>query len=315
VIRRLALLGAVPVLASCGGHGKPADEIAFTRNVDGYGEIWTMHPDGTHRRRLTDAAPRQTDAAGAAMPAWTRDGKRLAYTFRPTDQGRSDVYVMGADGGNRHSVTSGEGVDTQPAWSPDGMRIALARFGAQRGIIVIPADGGTARRITHTAGAVFDATPAWSPDGTTIAFTRIVVKTDAEHQQEAIYVTAASRPSAKKLIDGGGAPAWSPDGTRIAYTSIRDRNGRTCFEECTTSGELYVANADGSNAKRLTRSKADDQMPTWSPDGRSIAFVSDRSDTKRHDNEIWVVRADGSGLRRITHDAAWNLDPAWRPQP
>jgi len=220
---------------------------------------------------------------------------------------------MDADGGNRRRITSDEGVDTQPAWSPDGKRIAFARFGAQRGIVVVPAGGGAARQLTHSGGAVFDATPAWSPDGTSIAFTRIVVTTDVERSREAIYLTGASRPGAKKLVDGGGAPAWSPDGERIAYTSIRDRNGRTCFEECSTSGEIYVANADGSEPRRLTRSKADDQAPAWSPDGRSIAFVSDRSGPEQHDVEIWIMRADGSGLRRVTNEAAWSLDPAWRP--
>src|SRR5262249_21236587 len=151
--------------------------------------------------------------------------------------------------------------------------------------------------------------------GTSIAFTRIVLKTDAEHQQEAIYLRGANRPGVKKLIDGGGAPAWSPDGTRIAYASIRDRNGRTCFEACTISGEIYRANDEGSSPTRLTRSTADDYSPTWSPDGRSIAFVSDRSDPKLHDREIYVMRADGSGLHRITSGTAWSLDPAWRPAP
>ena len=313
--RRLALLAPVLlILTSCGGGGaKPVDEIAFTRNVDGFDEIWVMHDDGSQRRRLTDAAPPKHQSGGASMPVWSADGKQLAYTVATSDRGRSDVYVMDADGGDQHVVTSGAGVNTQPTWSPDGSRIAFARFGAQRGIAVIPADGGAATQLTNSGGAVFDAAPAWSPDGTSIAFTRIVVKTDFEHQQEAIYLTGANGSGAKKLIDGGGAPAWSPDGTRIAYTSVRDHNGRTCFEECTPSGEIYVANADGSNARRLTRSKADDQMPTWSPDGRSIAFVSDRSDPQLHDSEIYVMRADGSGLHRITFAGAWSLDPAWRP--
>src|SRR3954454_13451103 len=286
VRRRLASLALLLVLASCGGDAKPVEEIAFTRNVGGYGEIWVMHSDGSEGRRLTGAAAPRTGAGGAAMPVWSPDGKRIAYTLRPTDLGRSDVYVMSADGTNPRNVTPDEGVDTQPAWSPDGKRIAVASYGSRRGIMVIPADGGTARQLTHSSGALFDGAPAWSPDGTSIAFTRIVVKTDVEHQQEAIYVTGANRPSAKKLIDGGGAPAWSPDGMRIAYTSIRDRFGRTCFEDCTTSGEIYVADADGSDAQRLTRSRADDHSPAWSPDARSIAFVSDRSDPEQHDNEI-----------------------------
>ena len=73
--------------------------------------------------------------------------------------------------------------------------------------------------------------------------------------------------------------------------------------------------ADGGNPRRLTHSKADDRSPTWSRDGRSLAFVSDRSDPGLHDNEIYVMRVDGSRLHRITRTGDWNLDPAWRPEP
>jgi Tol biopolymer transport system component len=313
VRRSLAPFALVLALASCGGGGKPVDEIAFRMNVGGFGEIWVTRPDGSHRQRLTEAAPPKTDAVGASVPAWSPDGKRLAYAFGASDHGRSAVYVMNADGSDQHSVVSDGGVNTQPGWSPDGKRIAFARFGAQRGIAVIPADGGTATQVTHSGGAVYDAAPAWSPDGKSIAFTRILVTTDVEHQQEAIYLTGANGTGLKKLIDGGGASAWSPDGTRIAYTSIRDHNGRTCFQDCTPSGEIYVANADGSHQRRLTRSTADDRSATWSPDGRSIAFASDRSDPQRHEYEIYVMRADGSGLHRVTTGGASNTDPAWRP--
>ena len=302
-------------LAACGGGGKPADEIAFRKNLDGFGEIWIMRPDGSDPQRLTSAPPAKTDAVGASVPSWSHDGKHLAYAFGKADRGQSDVYVMNADGSDQHSVMSAKGVNTQPAWSPDGKHIAFARFGAQRGIAVIPADGGAATQVTQSAGSVYDAAPAWSPDGDSIAFTRILLTTDVAHQQEAIYLTKANGTGLKKLIDGGGTPTWSPDGTRIAYSSIRDHNGRTCFEECTPSGEIYVANADGSNQKRLTTSKADDRSPTWSPDGRSIAFSSDRSDPQRHDYEIYVMHADGSGLHRITTGVPWSTDPAWRPAP
>ena len=315
--RSIALMVLPLVLAACGGRGgaggDPGDVIAFTRNVNGFGEIWLMRPDGSHRQRLTDAAPARTYAPGASVPSWSADGKRLAYALGAVDRGHGHVYVMDADGGNQHSVTSGQGVNTQPSWSPDGKRIAFAGFGAKRGLAVIRAGGGAPRRLTHTGSGVFDVAPAWSPDARSIAFTRIVVKTDVEHEQEAIYVIGANGTGLKKLIVGGGDPAWSPDGKRIVYTSIRDYNGRTCFQECTRSSEIYIANADGSKARRLTWTKADDQSPTWSPDGRSIAFVSDRSDPESHAYEIYVMSAAGRGLHRITTGREWSTEPAWRP--
>ena len=316
MIRRLALLAPVLVLASCGGSAKPIDEIAFVTNRDGYGEIWAMRPDGSDRRRLTDAEPPRTDASGAGTPAWAPDGERLAYSFSDQDAQRaSNIYVTGADGKEKRSLTTGGGAAIDPSWSPDGKRIAFARFLSKRGIFVIGADGSGDAGITHVGGPTFDIGPAWSPDGDTIAFTRVTVKTDLEHPRLALFAVAPDGGGLRKLIDEGAEAAWSPDGKRIAFTSIRDRFGRSCFEECKTSGEIYLANADGSNARRLTKSKADDRSPTWSPDGRSIAFVSDRSAPDEHDNEIYVMRADGSGLHRITNKLEWSLDPAWRPRP
>jgi TolB protein len=315
VIRRLALLAPVLVLASCGGSAKPIDEIAFVTNSDGYGEIWVMRSDGSDRRRLTTAEPPRTDASGAATPAWAPDGTRLAYSFSDKNaQQASNIYVTGSDGKTTRSLMTGGGAAIDPSWSPDGKRIAFARFFTRRGIFVIGAAGGDDSRITHAGGPAFDIGPAWSPDGDAIAFTRVTVKTDLEHARLAVYAVAPDGSGLRKLIDDGAEAAWSLDGKRIAFTSIRDHFGRSCFEECKTSGEIYVAKADGSNARRLTRSQADDRSPTWSPDGRSIAFVSDRSDPEEHDNEIYVMRADGSGLHRITSGGEWSLDPAWRPR-
>jgi TolB protein len=65
--------------------------------------------------------------------------------------------------------------------------------------------------------------------------------------------------------------------------------------------------------RRLTKTQATDGSPAWSPDGGWIAFVSDRSDRDRHENEIYVMRADGSGLRRLTRNDVWDLEPVWRP--
>jgi Tol biopolymer transport system component len=91
-------------------------------------------------------------------------------------------------------------------------------------------------------------------------------------------------------------PAWSPDGTQIAFASRR--NG---------SFQIFVMRADGSGARRLTSTKADDQNPTWSSDGSKIAF--DRGSP----GDIWVMRADGTRAHRIGDDFADEGDPAWSP--
>jgi len=90
-------------------------------------------------------------------------------------------------------------------------------------------------------------------------------------------------------------PTWSPDGRRIAFYSQR-----------TSSGEVFVVNADGTGLKNLTRNPAHDGGASWSPDGQSIVFDSDRASGAG----IYVMRANGTGVRRLTTGGT-DSDPAW----
>ncbi len=105
------------------------------------------------------------------------------------------------------------------------------------------------------------------------------------------------RPSSGQqlLVEDGSWADWSPDGTEIAFASNRDGNV-----------EFYVADADGSNERRLTENDRFDFFPAWAPDGRSIAFATVEQ------KQIYVMNVDGSNERQLTAQGL-SEDPAWSP--
>jgi Tol biopolymer transport system component len=320
----MASLVAAAVLVSCGGSEATEDTIAFTVKRDGFGEIWVMDPDGGNRRQLTESPGAAVDASGSGNPAWSPDGKLIAYASSgeavAEDQRDLDIYVMQADGSERRRLTNDRVPDGVPAWSPDGERIAFAHArgqGTERadGVIVsMDANGEGRIEITlhdETRNIVYDSQPAWSPDGSLIAFVRATLGPGVSGRVD-IYVVDPTGAGERLLIEDAAEPAWSPDGSRIAFTSARDRFGQTCFHECSPSPEIYVARADGTGIVRLTTSEASDHSPAWSPEGDRIAFTSDRSNRNGHENEIYVMDADGSDVQRLTTNDVWDLEPDWR---
>jgi Tol biopolymer transport system component len=214
----------------------------------------------------------------------------------------AQISVMNPDGSNRIRLTTSEGDDNDPAWSPDGTKIAFsstrdgggpAMMGVPAEIYVMNADGSNPTRLTIDGG---NDEPAWSPDGTRIAFTKY------KDGSADIYVMGADGSNPTRLTTADvtdDEPAWSPDGTKIVFSSSRG----------TGVDEIHIMNADGSNPIVVTSSEGafDDDAPTWSPDGAKIAFSSNREGQ----TEIFVVDPDGTNLTRLTTDGG--LDPAWSP--
>ena len=216
------------------------------------------------------------------------------------------VFVAGCAGGD--DETAG-----------DQIAFTVNRAGWNE-IWLMAADGTERARLTELEPPQNDAAgngdPAWSPDGSQIAFAGQIGTTTEDPRRTEIYVmrvdgTGRRRLTTNDALDGN--PAWSPDGKSLAFVSYRDGFGRTCFHECSTSGEIYVLEVETGETRRLTRSQASDGSPAWSPDGRRIAFVSDRSNRQQHAYEIYVMGPSGEDVLRITRNAVWDLEPVWRP--
>jgi Tol biopolymer transport system component len=269
-------------------------------------------------RRLAAAALALAVAAGGVVfaarafradrapqrPAAPVENGLIAFSRLGPEAG---LYVMNPDGTQVRRLTS-EKVDTHPAWSPDGSRIAFVRgfWDPDAGIYVMDVDGSDLHRITNGGWGDDrpEIDPAWSPDGTRIAFAQEGSNTD-------IYTVSPDGSGLARLTDGPlmeYQPAWSPDGSRIAFVGYNMAAGG----QPPSSVRLYVMNADGTGVTELGPKNVDG--PSWSPDGSEIAYVDTAS------GWIMAIRMDGSGERRIVdvaelvggaqlvNDVAWSPD-------
>lgn len=158
-----------------------------------------------------------------------------------------------------------------------------------------PAGGTTEapRAGAAPGGPIFYQEAVWSPDGKTLLLSRY------EGGGYSIYSIHVDGSGLTRLIEGPAYWAsWSPDGLQFVFTADVD------------GGDIYVADADGSNAIPLTNGPSRENTPAWSPDGATIAFVSDREGGRF---QLFLMNPDGSSPIRIGRTGGNESNPTWSP--
>ena len=179
---------------------------------------------------------------------------RIAYTRQITQMSQERfVETADADGGNRVTLPteSMSNFATEPAWSPDGTRVAFAMGIGTTDIWVGTSIGNGLANLTNTGSSIEERNPSWSASGK-IAYERRITQSGTpqiwimnEQGGEQAHFAVITQPSPTH-------PAWSPDGLKLAFVS---------------GGEIWVINANGTNEVRLTTNATADADPAWSPDG------------------------------------------------
>jgi hypothetical protein len=230
--------------------------------------------------------------ADAAFPGANGKLAFVHYASGATGQ----IYTMNPDGTGRTPLTSGPAYNFEPAWSPDGKKIAFSTTrddlnpgscgaGCNSEIYVMDSDGANQTRLTNDASA--DGFPQWSPDGTKIVFDIYSMNADG---------TGVVRLTTSSFRDAD--PSWSPDGAKIAFTA-----------QVTL---LRLMNPDGTNQTTVTSdSDLEKYAPDWSPDATTIAYQQHSCcDPNDNTQEVHTVHRDGTGDLFLGFNST---GPAWSP--
>jgi Tol biopolymer transport system component len=307
--------------------------------------------------RLVSVDPRGGDLRRFSTPgvvvaalgtvSWSADGETVAFMAEPTnevgvegEQTRLRVYVADADGGHLRPVPGTVGADS-PVLSPDGESIAYSvsrirtpkfdpkdpksiipalehRYAASTAWIA-PVAGGRPRRLTGWQNNRWAQPTSFSPDGSRLAVTMV-----PPFGREEVDTVDLATGKTRTLEPKAGEAAFSPDGARIAFTSYRDGGSVAGFDEPEGTTELYVANADGSGVRRLTRTpEQNETAPSWDPSGSRLGYLRAPGGMLEFlgiEGEVMQSNADGTCPKVVARPATLGRQadtsvqpPAWIP--
>ena len=292
----------------CPAWSPDGRSIAFLRDSQLATDVMLIPAIGGAERKLAETVP----AVYAACMAWDISSRWLIVSDRNTPGHTGGLFAVAVDSGEKRRLTTAPqptGVDETPAVSPDGTVLAFARGPSPDAsdlyLLRLSTNlrpDGEPKRITFEERTSTD--PAWAPDGRTILFTSGTVHSPSLYSTVISWPTwTASKPQ-RLAFAGYGVrrPAISRQG-RLAY-------GVAPIDTDIWRLELDRGGTRGKVAKKVIVSTRLDHTAQYSPDGKHIAFASDRSGG----HEIWVASSDGSNTRQLTNfGEPYTADPYWSP--
>ena len=300
-------------------HLPPADPVVlFGRQPAGPGDPGSVNVFG-EMKGLKAGTARAVSEANFQQHTYVDEGYDADVTADPTgkwlafsstrDSERSNIYMQRVDGTAVIQLTSDSADDAYPSFSPDGRQIAFCSTRAGNWqIFVMDADGKNVTQVT--TGPMQAIHPSWAPDGSRLVYCCLGGKSN----QWELW-TVELQTSEKRMIGYGLFPTWSPsrDADHIAFQRPRQRGSRWF--------SLWTLDLVNGEARRVTEvavsSNAAILSPSWSPDGRRLAFATVMEPNQelgphaKGRTDIWVVNVDGTDRQRITDGTGANLMPFW----
>jgi TolB protein len=289
--RTIAHRFADEIIARLGSgiNGIAESQLYFVSNRSGNKEIWSMDYDGANQKQITKLG------AIALSPRISPDGTRLAFSELTKDSWQIRMYSI--ELGRAVAFPRMGGDNFSPAWSSDGTKIAFSSsmHSGLSEIFIADASGGGARRLSTGKG---DVSPVFNPKTN-----GQIAWVSGRSGLPLIYVMDADGSNVQKMTDQGYAvsPAWSPNGLLLAFAWVRNYGPGVLGGQ-----DIYLMDIASRQIVQLTHDGGRNDFPTWSPDGRHIAFQSNRSGTE----QIWSVLADGTHLQQLTRQGR-NSQPNW----
>ncbi len=269
-------------------------KIVYASDQHGSNDIFIMNSDGEGQTRLT------TSSANDWFPDISPDGQKIV--FDSNRNGSYDIFSMNSNGTGLTQLTNLQSNERHPSFSPDGQKIVfqLSRAG-DNNIWAMNVDGTNLQKLTDDSAP--DAVPTWAPDNSKIVYASsrsglcdiYTMNIDGTNEQRVSF-------SVRDFV-----PDINHDSSKVAFSSTRARDYTSGVIFINYQCDIYLINPDGANLNLISDLSYYSHHPSFSPDGQSLVFCSDKSGNYN----IWKMNIDGTGLTQLTNTPTKEYVPSW----